>query len=118
MYPSKSDFFYGTTTWNRHLKEALLHVGDSGLVVHIAHSQYAILTYLVSKRLSADELKRTEDGVALQLDSKPFWLLVYYYALNDALLFLLPVAVKGLRFGSLQATEKEEFVFLSPRVGV
>ena len=43
-----------------HLRDALSQVGKSGRVIHIAHSQGSVITYLAAKRLRAEELKRIE----------------------------------------------------------
>ena len=44
----------------RHLKEAVELVGSRGRVIHIAHSQGALITYLASKRLTKAEMSQIE----------------------------------------------------------
>mmetsp|Transcript_28240 Transcript_28240/g.37654 ORF Transcript_28240/g.37654 Transcript_28240/m.37654 type:complete len:499 (+) Transcript_28240:125-1621(+) len=130
-----------------HLRDALKKVGSYGRVVHIAHSQGALITYLAAKRLSPSELSRIEvvsfgGAAALCRSERNFARCVNYYSINDPLLFVVPSAVKALRSGFLtpggysgklvnsssgssamgaRLTEEidmePEFVFLSPRAG-
>lgn len=118
-----------------HLKEAVAAVGPSGRVVHIAHSQGALLTALAAKRLAPEERRVVEvvafgGAAALTRAEYPsFRRLVNYYAVNDPLLHVVPPAVRALRSGfgfgvpavagadgDHRQTEPE-FVFLSPRAG-
>jgi hypothetical protein len=43
-----------------HLRDALVKVGKSGRVIHIAHSQGSVITWLAAKRLTSEECKRIE----------------------------------------------------------
>lgn len=107
-----------------HLKQALELVGKSGRVIHIAHSQGALITALAARQLEASELAQIEvltfGGAAALLRSEfPFYRIVNYYAVNDPLLHVVPAAVKALRSGFLSSYQQSdpEFVFLSPRLG-
>lgn len=101
------------------MREALAQVGKKGRVVHIAHSQGALITYLASKRLSLLEMQQIEviafgGAAVLQSNVKtPFARCVNYYSVNDPLLLLVPQAVQALESGFVN----DEFCFLAPRVG-
>mmetsp|Transcript_32887 Transcript_32887/g.49628 ORF Transcript_32887/g.49628 Transcript_32887/m.49628 type:complete len:321 (-) Transcript_32887:15-977(-) len=103
----------------KHLKEAVAKVGKNGKVVHIAHSQGALLTYLAAKQLSPIEMSKIEvitfgGAAALQKSQEtPFARVVNYYSVNDPLLLVVPPAAEALRSGF----ENEEFCFLAPRIG-
>ena len=43
-----------------HLRDALVKVGKSGKVIHIAHSQGSVITWLAAKRLTPEECRRIE----------------------------------------------------------
>jgi hypothetical protein len=112
---------------------------NSGIVVHIAHSQGALVTCLAAKQLTPLEMSKIEVisfGGATPVRSTPltpFKRCVNYYSVNDPLLFLNPSAEAALRSGfnhniyysnhhqnQDQNTEKQkedEFCFLAPRVG-
>lgn len=81
-------------------------MGKSGRVIHIAHSQGALITYLAARRLSPWELSRIEviafgGAAALRRSEFPFARCVNYYSTNDPLLAMNPHAVKALRSGFL-----------------
>jgi hypothetical protein len=103
----------------QHLRDALEQVGENGRVIHIAHSQGALLTCLACKQLLPREMKQIEVlafGGAAALRSTPqtpFVRCVNYYSVNDPLLFVVPSAEQALRSGFIA----EEFCFLAPRVG-
>lgn len=105
----------------QHLRDALAHVGERGVVIHIAHSQGALITALASRRLTPDEMQRIEviafgRAAALRKTREtPFRRCMNYYSINDPLLFVVPSAVQALRSGFV--TDNDEFCFLSPRVG-
>ena len=111
----------------QHLRQALLDVGRYGLVVHIAHSQGALVTALAVRQLTLDEMKRIEiisfGGATVLTKSPvtPFRRCINYYATNDPLLLLVPSAQEALRsgfFGLYRGTEDDtEFCFLAPREG-
>ena len=69
-----------------HLRDALVQVGKSGRVIHIAHSQGSVITWLAAKRLSKEECKRIEiisfGGAATILTSEfPYFArCINYYA--------------------------------------
>jgi hypothetical protein len=104
----------------RHLKEAVAEVGKKGRVVHIAHSQGALVTSLAAKRLTPLEMSQIEiltfgGAAALRRTTQtPFHRCVNYYSVNDPLLFLVPSAEQALRSGFVV---DEEFCFLAPRLG-
>lgn len=106
--------------FSRHLKQAVAAVGKKGKVVHIAHSQGALVTSLASRQLSPVEMSHIEvvafgGAAALQKTAAtPFSRCVNYYAANDPLLLLVPSAVQALRSGFVA---NEEFCFLAPREG-
>mmetsp|Transcript_19365 Transcript_19365/g.46799 ORF Transcript_19365/g.46799 Transcript_19365/m.46799 type:complete len:353 (+) Transcript_19365:111-1169(+) len=103
-----------------HLRSAVAAVGKNGRVVHIAHSQGALVTYLAAKQLTPMEMQQIEViafGGAAGLRSTPttpFLRCVNYYALNDPLLFVVPTAEQALRSGLVS---DDEFCFLAPRDG-
>lgn len=113
-------YFVFPTFYTRHLKSAIASVGKNGLVIHIAHSQGALVTHLATKQLSLLEMNQIEvlafgGAAALRRTSKtPFHRCVNYYALNDPLLFVVPSAEQALRSGCVV---DEEFCFLAPRSG-
>ncbi len=108
-------------------------VGPHGKVIHIAHSQGALITALALRGLTKKEMSQMEiisfGGAAALRRSKehPFIRCVNYYSVNDPLLFVVPSAVKALQSGFLQGStgdeddvevgEESEFVFLTPRSG-
>lgn len=121
----------------RHLKDAIESVGPKGRVIHIAHSQGALITSLAVKRLTKMEMSQLEiicfgGAEALRVTPDfPFARCVNYYSVNDPLLFLVPQASRALRTGFM-GTEcsgealaamaadpdaEPEFVFLTPRAG-
>ena len=112
-----------------HLKAALSRVGERGRIVHIAHSQGALITSLAARRLERSELRRIEvivfGGAAAlrRCVETPFARCVNYYSVNDPLLALVPSAEKALRSGFLGVcsrglpSDEPEFVFLTPRGG-
>lgn len=120
------------------MKEAIKLVGPKGRVIHIAHSQGALITSLAIKRLSKSEMSQMEVicfGGAETIESTtrtPFARCINYYSINDPLLFVVPNAAKALRSGcmgvgsgshgsSLAAlidpNVEPEYVFLTPRAG-
>ena len=104
----------------RHLQEAVQAVGRRGRVLHIAHSQGALVTHLATKQLQRHEMERLEvltfgGAVALQCTPEtPFARCVNYYAINDPLLWVVPAAVSALRSG---LSLGDDFCFLAPRGG-
>ena len=118
-----------------HLKDAVKAVGPNGKVIHIAHSQGALITSLALRGLTKTEMSQMEiisfGGAAALRRSRehPFVRCVNYYSVNDPLLFVVPSAVKALQSGFLQGStstgdeddvevgEESEFVFLTPRSG-
>jgi hypothetical protein len=104
----------------KHLKEAVAAVGKRGRVIHIAHSQGALITFLAAKQLTAEEMSQIEvlafgGAAALRRTVQtPFNRCVNYYSVNDPLLFVVPQAAQALRSGFVG---DEEFCFLSPRIG-
>lgn len=104
-----------------HLRENLSKLGKNGYLVHIAHSQGALITHLATQRLTIEEMKRIEvlafGGAAAlrKTPETPFRRCINYYSINDPLLFLVPSASQALRSGFV--TDDNEFCFLSPRVG-
>lgn len=113
----------------RHLKAALGRVGKNGRIVHIAHSQGALITSLAARQLNATEMSRIEviafGGAAAlrRCAATPFARCVNYYSVNDPLLALVPSAERALRSGFLGVcsrglpSDEPEFVFLTPRGG-
>jgi len=125
-----------------YLKEAVAAVGKDGVVVHVAHSQGALITALAAKRLTPTELNRIEcigfgGAVALRkTPSTPYRRCINYYAVNDPLLLVVPQAAQALRSGFSStiistaptatanngkdvavADDENEFCFLAPRCG-
>lgn len=112
-----------------HLREAVRSViknNQNGIVVHIAHSQGALVTCLAAKLLTPAEMNKIEVisfGGATPVRSTPetpFKRCVNYYSVNDPLLFLNPSAESALRSGFGYHNNKnneDEFCFLAPRVG-
>ena len=104
----------------RHLKDAVAAVGRKGRVIHIAHSQGALVTALAAKRLTPLEMSQIEvlafgGAAALRRTAQtPFHRCVNYYSVNDPLLFVVPSAEQALRSGFVV---DEEFCFLAPRLG-
>jgi hypothetical protein len=103
----------------KHLRKAIQSVGKRGVVVHISHSQGALITALACKQLTPFELSRLDVicfGGAACLQKRvetPFRRCMNYYAVNDPLLLLNSEALQALRSGFLN----DEFCFLSPRLG-
>jgi hypothetical protein len=89
-------------------------------VIHVAHSQGALLTSLAARQLSALEMSQIEvltfGGAAAlrRTPQTPFHRCINYYSVNDPLLFIVPSAEQALRSGNVV---DEEFCFLAPRVG-
>ena len=119
-----------------HLKAAVLSVEkQNGIVVHIAHSQGALVTCLAAKQLTPVEMSKIEVisfGGATPVRSTPetpFRRCVNYYSVNDPLLFLNPSAESALRSGfnhhhyssssssNNEKANEDEFCFLAPRMG-
>lgn len=102
------------------LRESVAAVGRKGVVVHIAHSQGALITSLAAKQLSPLEMSQIEvltfGGAAAirKTTQTPFRRCVNYYSVNDPLLLVVPSAAQALRSGLVS---DEEFVFLMPRRG-
>lgn len=90
------------------------------MVIHIAHSQGALVTALATRQLSAVEMSHIEviafgGAAALRRTSDtPFRRCINYYSVNDPLLFVVPSAEHALRSGFVG---DDEFCFLAPRVG-
>jgi hypothetical protein len=117
--------FWVTTHWFvaaffSHLKEAVTSVGKKGRVVHIAHSQGALVTALAVKKLTSLEMSKLDvicfGGAAAlrKTPQTPFYRCINYYAVNDPLLWVVPSAEQALRSGFVP---DNEFCFLVPRVG-
>jgi len=89
----------------KHLKEAIQKVGKDGRVIHIAHSQGALITYLAIKKLEKEEMMQMEvmcfggAEVIRSTEEFPFARCINYYSVNDPLLFIVPQAAKALRSG-------------------
>lgn len=89
----------------QHLQNAVRKVGPKGIVVHIAHSQGALITSLAVKQLSKSEMSRMEVicfGGAEAIRSSPdfpFARCINYYSVNDPLLFVVSSAARALRSG-------------------
>ena len=102
------------------LRESVAKVGRKGVVVHIAHSQGALITALAAKQLTPMEMSQIEvlafGGAAAirKTASTPFRRCINYYSVNDPLLLVVPSAAQALRSGLVS---DEEFVFLMPRLG-
>mmetsp|Transcript_27338 Transcript_27338/g.60374 ORF Transcript_27338/g.60374 Transcript_27338/m.60374 type:complete len:465 (-) Transcript_27338:1545-2939(-) len=112
-----------------HLRKAVRSVEGrrkNGIVVHIAHSQGALVTCLAAKQLTPLEMSHIEVisfGGATPVRSTPetpFRRCVNYYSINDPLLFLNPSAESALRSGfnyNSFTSNEDEFCFLAPRIG-
>lgn len=104
----------------QHLKDSVAAVGKNGKVIHIAHSQGVLITYLATQQLTAVEMGQIEvlafGGAAalLKTPRTPFHRCVNYYSVNDPLLLLVPEAARALRTGFVG---NNEFCFLAPRIG-
>ena len=104
----------------KHLKLAVEAVGPDGCVIHIAHSQGALITSLAAKQLTAKEMSQIEvlsfGGAAAirKTPQTPFRRCINYYSVNDPLLFIVPSATQALRSGFVG---NEEFCFLAPKLG-
>jgi hypothetical protein len=106
-----------------HLRDALAEVGKNGRVIHIAHSQGSVITWLAAQRLKPQECKQIEiisfGGAATICTSEfPFARCINYYAVNDPILNVVPSAVKALKSGfSFGDGMQQEIVFLASRTG-
>jgi hypothetical protein len=104
----------------KHLKDAVKSVGKGGRIVHIAHSQGALVTSLAAKQLTPLEMNQIEvlafGGAAVlrSTPETPFRRCINYYSVNDPLLWVAPSAEQALRSGFVM---DEEFCFLAPRIG-
>lgn len=107
----------------RHLKKSVAAVGKNGCVVHIAHSQGALITSLATQQLSLTEMGQMEilafGGAAAlrKTPQTPFKRCINYYSVNDPLLMVVPSAAQALRSGLLVGDGDDEFCFLAPRIG-
>ncbi|KAL7449565.1 hypothetical protein ACHAWC_002534 [Mediolabrus comicus] len=106
-----------------HLRGALAEVGKNGRVIHIAHSQGSVITWLAAQRLKPEECKRIEiisfGGAATICTTEfSFARCINYYAVNDPILNVVPSAVKALKSGfSFGDGMQQEIVFLASRTG-
>ena len=106
----------------QHLRHAVAKVGKRGRVLHIAHSQGALITSLATRQLAPSEMAQMEvlafgGAAALTRTSQtPFQRCINYYSVNDPLLLLVPAASHALRSG-FASQNGAEFCFLAPRVG-
>ncbi len=106
-----------------HLRVALAEVGKSGRVIHIAHSQGSVITWLAAKRLTADECRRIEiisfgGAATISTSEFPFARCINYYVVNDPILNVVPSAVKALKSGfSFGGGFEQEIIFLASRTG-
>ena len=106
-----------------HLKESVAKVGKHGCVIHIAHSQGALITQLAAKQLTKDEMSHIEilafgGATALRKTPQtPFKRCINYYSVNDPLLMVVPSAAQALRSGLVAGNGDDEFCFLAPRIG-
>ena len=104
----------------QHLQDAVAAVGKHGVVVHIAHSQGALVTSLAAQQLTPLQMSHIEiigfGGAAAlrKTPTTPFRRCINYYSVNDPLLLLVPSAAQALRSGFVG---DEEFCFLLPRIG-
>jgi hypothetical protein len=102
-----------------HLRDAVKQVGKRGKVIHIAHSQGALITSLAATKLTPLEMNQIEvltfGGAAAirRTPRTPFSRVINYYSVNDPLLLVVPAAAQALRSGFVD----EEFCFLAPRIG-
>uniref|UniRef100_A0A7S1VP71 Uncharacterized protein n=1 Tax=Grammatophora oceanica TaxID=210454 RepID=A0A7S1VP71_9STRA len=114
----------------KHLKEAVASVGKNGRVIHIAHSQGALLTSLAARELTPLEMNQIEvlafgGAAALRKTVQTPWRrVVNYYSVNDPLLLVVPQAAQALRQGYFVGASGDsgddfssEFCFLAPRIG-
>ena len=107
----------------KHLKESVADVGKNGCVIHIAHSQGALITHLAAKHLTKDEMSHIEilafgGATALRKTPQtPFKRCINYYSVNDPLLMVVPSAAQALRSGLVVGNGDDEFCFLAPRIG-
>jgi hypothetical protein len=107
----------------KHLKESVAAVGKNGCVIHIAHSQGALITQLAAKQLTKEEMNHIEilafgGATALRKTPQtPFKRCINYYSVNDPLLMVVPSAAQALRSGLLVGDGDDEFCFLAPRIG-
>ena len=107
----------------QHLKESVAEVGKNGCVIHIAHSQGALITQLAAKHLTKDEMSHIEilafgGATALRKTPQmPFKRCINYYSVNDPLLMVVPSAAQALRSGLVVGNGDDEFCFLAPRIG-
>lgn len=106
-----------------HLRAALAEVGRSGRVIHIAHSQGSVITWLAAKRLEPEECRRIEvisfgGAATISTSEFPFARCINYYAVNDPILNVVPSAVRALKSGfSFGGGSEQEIIFLSSRTG-
>lgn len=106
-----------------HLRLALAEVGKSGRVIHIAHSQGSVITWLAAKRLTPEECRRIEiisfgGAATISTSEFPFARCINYYAVNDPILNVVPSAVKALKSGfSFGGGFEQEIIFLASRTG-
>jgi len=107
-----------------HLSTEVSKIGSKGRVVHIAHSQGALITYLAARHLTQAQQERIEVvcfGGAAALTSRDFPHFarrVNYYSCNDPLLHVVSNAAKALNTGFLGGFTQggePEFVFLTPK---
>jgi hypothetical protein len=107
----------------KHLKVSVAKVGKNGCVIHIAHSQGALITQLAAKHLTKDEMSHIEilafgGATALRKTPQtPFKRCINYYSVNDPLLMVVPSAAQALRSGLVVGNGDDEFCFLAPRIG-
>jgi len=121
----------------KHIQEAVNDVGPKGKVIHIAHSQGALITNLAANNLTKAEMSQVEVlcfGGAVSIhrsEERPFARCVNYYSVNDPLLLVNPGASRALRTGvwgmgsgstsgsglaaMVDPLTEPEFVFLTPR---
>jgi hypothetical protein len=108
------------------LNEAVVKVGKHGRVIHIAHSQGALITSLAARQMSPVVLSQIEvlafgGAAALRRTVQtPFARCMNYYSVNDPLLFVVPEAERALRSGyiaTVDGIDEDEFCFLTPRLG-
>jgi hypothetical protein len=106
-----------------HLRTALAEVGKSGRVIHIAHSQGSVITWLAARRLKPEECRRIEiisfgGAATISTSEFPFARCINYYAVNDPILNVVPSAVKALTSGfSFGSGFEQEIIFLASRTG-
>jgi hypothetical protein len=103
-----------------HLRSLVSSLGSKGRLVHIAHSQGALITYLAARHLTPEECSKIEvicfGGAAAitALEFPHFRRRVNYYSVNDPLLHVVPKAAQaltsGLLFGSNNPSDEPEYV--------